>query len=188
MPGKPFTPRAPLGARDSFVGWPPSLAREQRAHAKQPTILAPGDRGERRSPNMAALLHLTHSRGIPISISPKKSLRYNRRMFEPAEAPFRRSMRELAMFGGASTKRRAQRDPEYYERIGRLGGLASAEVRLRQSAALARNWENLLHRVVDRSKSPRVTECRPAISCEHDPLAVSIATARLISAPFPQSA
>ena len=57
-------------------------------------------------------------------------------MFEPAEAHFRRSMRELAQRGGAATKRRAAADPGYYSAIGRMGGLASAKARRDKSAPL----------------------------------------------------
>lgn len=65
-------------------------------------------------------------------------MRYNRRMFEPAkpaEAHFRHSMRELAVRGGAATRRRAEREPGYYKRIGHLGGLASVKTRRDRSTA-----------------------------------------------------
>jgi general stress protein YciG len=77
-------------------------------------------------------------------------------MFEPAEAQFRSSMRELARRGGESTKRRTQKEPEYYERIGRLGGLASVEVRRRQSAALFR--EMLPQPVAEQSEPLDIAE------------------------------
>ena len=56
-------------------------------------------------------------------------------MFEPAEAQFRRSMRELARRGGASTKRLAATQRNYYASIGRLGGRASVAVRKAKIAA-----------------------------------------------------
>jgi general stress protein YciG len=59
----------------------------------------------------------------------EKALQYNRRMFEPAEAQFRRNMRELARRGGAATKRLAGTDRNYYASIGRLGGRASVAAR-----------------------------------------------------------
>jgi general stress protein YciG len=65
----------------------------------------------------------------------EKSLRYNRRMFEPAEAQFRRSMSELARRGGAATKKLAAIDRNYYASIGRLGGRASVAARKAKIAA-----------------------------------------------------
>jgi len=50
-------------------------------------------------------------------------------MFEPAEAQFCRSMRELAHRGGAATKRLAATEQDYYASIGRLGGRASVAAR-----------------------------------------------------------
>jgi general stress protein YciG len=62
-------------------------------------------------------------------------------MFEPAEAHFRRRMRELAKRGGAATKRRAAADRNYYANIGRHGGRASVEAR---KAKIAAEFENLM--------------------------------------------
>lgn len=55
-------------------------------------------------------------------------------MSEQPEAHFRKAMRELAVRGGAATRRRAARYPDYYKAIGRIGGLASANARRNKNA------------------------------------------------------
>jgi general stress protein YciG len=93
--------------------------------------------GQSRSPNEGNWARVTHSQATHDFKFHEKSLRYNHRMSEPAEAHFRRTMRELAKRGGAATKRRAATDRNYYANIGRLGGRASVEARKAKIAAEA---------------------------------------------------
>lgn len=51
------------------------------------------------------------------------------------QAAFRSRMRELALKGGAATKKRHGADPRYYHSIGRLGGKASVAARKARIAA-----------------------------------------------------
>jgi hypothetical protein len=48
------------------------------------------------------------------------------------DAIFRARMRALAHRGGAATKKLAIEDPQYFRRVGRLGGLASIAARKRR--------------------------------------------------------
>jgi hypothetical protein len=48
---------------------------------------------------------------------------------DPGEASYRAHMRSLAYRGGATTKQRHGTDPNYYRKIGKEGGAASATAR-----------------------------------------------------------